>query len=118
MLCQSVSSFHSLDWPSFQRWLVATLNFVTATPVGVNFVSASFSEMTDHNYSVYTSSHTNLLILWWFRWGRFRNLKRGERTRLQNRYVRMPRQESTDTSRLVGTYRFPCPSTSCWATIR
>src|SRR5215471_9917064 len=36
MLCQSVSSFHSLDWLSFQRRLVATLNFVTPTPLGVN----------------------------------------------------------------------------------
>src|SRR5215469_10245638 len=41
MLCQSVSSFHSLDWLSFQRRLAATLNFVTATPLGVKFVSAS-----------------------------------------------------------------------------
>src|SRR5215472_13118142 len=41
MLCQSVSSFHSSDWLSFQPRLVATLNFVKAPPVGVKFVSES-----------------------------------------------------------------------------
>src|SRR6204780_3490569 len=41
MFAQSVSSFHSpLCW-SFQRRLVATENLVTATPAGVNLVSAS-----------------------------------------------------------------------------
>src|SRR5580698_7490555 len=41
MFAQSVSSFHSpLCW-SFQRRFVATENLVTATPAGVNLVSAS-----------------------------------------------------------------------------
>src|SRR5579872_6908773 len=39
--CHSVSSFHSPDCWSFQRREVARVKFVTATPLGVNLVSAS-----------------------------------------------------------------------------
>src|SRR5581483_3958730 len=41
MRCHSVSSFHSPDCWSFQRREVASVKLVTATPLGVNLVSAS-----------------------------------------------------------------------------